>query len=36
LSALPLGIGFFMIGWTDQKKGLHDIVCDTRVIHGKL
>jgi uncharacterized RDD family membrane protein YckC len=25
-----------MIGWTDQKKGLHDIVCDTRVIHGKL
>jgi uncharacterized RDD family membrane protein YckC len=36
LSAIPLGIGFLMIGWTDQKKGLHDIVCDTRVVYGKL
>jgi uncharacterized RDD family membrane protein YckC len=36
LSAIPLGIGFLMIGWTNQKKGLHDIVCDTRVVYGKL
>lgn len=33
LSSLPLCIGFFMIGWTDQKKGLHDIICGTRVIY---
>jgi uncharacterized RDD family membrane protein YckC len=33
ISSLPLGIGFFMVGWTDQKKGLHDMICGTRVIH---
>lgn len=33
LSSLPLLIGFFMIGWTNQKKGLHDMICSTRVIH---
>jgi len=32
VSALPLYIGFAMIGWTDQKKGLHDMMCGTRVI----
>jgi uncharacterized RDD family membrane protein YckC len=36
LSLIPLGIGYLMIGWTDQKKGLHDIVCDTRVVYGTL
>jgi uncharacterized RDD family membrane protein YckC len=35
LSGLPLGVGFLMILWSDQKKGLHDIVCDTRVVYGK-
>jgi uncharacterized RDD family membrane protein YckC len=36
LSALPLCVGYFMIGWTDQKKALHDIVCDTRVVYRRL
>ena len=36
LSALPLYIGFMMIGWNREKMGLHDMVCDTRVIYGKL
>jgi uncharacterized RDD family membrane protein YckC len=36
LSLIPLGIGFFMIGWTDQKKALHDMVCRTRVVRGRL
>jgi uncharacterized RDD family membrane protein YckC len=35
VSALPLYIGFAMIGWTDQKKGLHDMMCGTRVISTK-
>ena len=35
LSSIILGFGFFMIGWSSQKKGLHDIVCGTRVVHGK-
>jgi uncharacterized RDD family membrane protein YckC len=36
LSSLTLLIGFMMIGWTEEKKGLHDIICRTRVIYGKL
>ncbi len=36
ISSIPLYFGFFMIGWTDQKKGLHDIICGTRVVYGKL
>jgi uncharacterized RDD family membrane protein YckC len=36
VSSIPLWLGFFMIGWTDQKKGLHDIICGTRVVYGKL
>jgi uncharacterized RDD family membrane protein YckC len=36
VSSLPLGLGFFMIGWTDQKKGLHDMICGTRVAYGRL
>ena len=35
VSALILSIGFLMIGWTDQKKGLHDMMCGTRVVYGK-
>ena len=31
-SALLLGIGFFMIAWTERKQGLHDIVCGCLVI----
>ncbi|MBP1947484.1 RDD family protein [Virgibacillus litoralis] len=33
LSALPLGIGFLMAGWNEEKKGLHDIICSTRVVY---
>jgi uncharacterized RDD family membrane protein YckC len=33
VSALPAGLGFFMIGWDDQKRGLHDRICDTRVVY---
>jgi uncharacterized RDD family membrane protein YckC len=36
ISSLPFGIGFFMIGWNEEKKGLHDMICKTRVIYGKL
>jgi hypothetical protein len=35
LSLIPLCIGFFMIGWTRQKTGLHDLVCRTRVVYGR-
>jgi uncharacterized RDD family membrane protein YckC len=33
LSALTLGIGYIMAGFDDQKRALHDRICDTRVIH---
>lgn len=36
LDGLTLYIGFMMIGWTREKTALHDIVCRTRVIYGKL
>jgi len=32
ISALILGIGFFMIAWTKKKQGLHDLICDTLVV----
>jgi uncharacterized RDD family membrane protein YckC len=32
LSALPLGLGFLMVGWTSRKRGLHDLVAGTVVI----
>lgn len=35
LSAMILYIGLIMVAFTNQKKGLHDIICDTRVIYGK-
>ena len=36
LSAIIFFVGFLMIFWTDEKKALHDIICRTRVIYGKL
>ncbi|MGO9135257.1 MAG: RDD family protein [Methylovirgula sp.] len=36
ISSLPLCIGFMVIGWNDEKKGFHDMICKTRVIYGKL
>lgn len=35
-SIIPFGIGYMMAGWTNQKKALHDMICDTRVIYGRL
>ena len=32
LSGLILGIGYLMIAFDDQKRGLHDHICNTRVI----
>jgi uncharacterized RDD family membrane protein YckC len=32
LSAFTLGIGFIMVGLRQDKRGLHDLVCDTVVI----
>ena len=33
VSALILGIGYFMAGFDSEKRALHDRVCDTRVIY---
>lgn len=35
LSGFLLGLGYIMIGIGKEKCGLHDILCDTRVIYGK-
>ena len=35
LSAFVLGIGYLLVGLTNEKKGLHDILCDTRVVYEK-
>jgi len=32
LSAIILGIGYFMVAWTQKKQGLHDKIADTVVI----
>jgi len=36
LSFLPFGAGFAMIFWTNERKALHDVLCGTRVVHGRL
>lgn len=33
LSALPMYIGFIMAAFDDEKRALHDRICDTRVIY---
>ena len=35
-SSLPLFLGFVMVFWTDEHKALHDMICGTRVVYGKL
>ncbi len=32
LSAMILGIGYFMVAFDKEKRALHDRICDTRVI----
>src|SRR5262249_54982945 len=33
LSGILLGIGYLMVAFTDEKKGLHDEIADTRVLY---
>ncbi len=33
INLFTLFIGYMMVGWDSQKRGLHDMICDTRVIH---
>lgn len=35
LSGIVLCVGYIMIGIDKEKRGLHDILCDTRVVYGK-
>jgi uncharacterized RDD family membrane protein YckC len=35
LSGLILCIGFIMVGFDSQKRGLHDMICDTRVVKSR-
>jgi uncharacterized RDD family membrane protein YckC len=35
LSVMIMYVGIIMVAFTNQKKGLHDIICGTRVIYGK-
>ena len=32
LSSLILGIGYIMVAFDNEKRGLHDMICDTRVM----
>jgi uncharacterized RDD family membrane protein YckC len=32
LSAIIIFIGYFMIGWTEKKQGLHDMIASTLVV----
>jgi uncharacterized RDD family membrane protein YckC len=34
LSGFTLGVGYIMAAFTDQKRALHDFICDTRVVKG--
>ncbi|NOY75628.1 MAG: RDD family protein [Kiritimatiellaeota bacterium] len=35
LNGFTLYIGYMMAGWDDEKRGLHDRICETRVIYSK-
>ena len=35
ISSFILGIGYFMAGFDDQKRALHDRICETRVIYSR-
>ncbi len=35
VSLLPVGLGYLWIGLTPSKRGWHDYLCDTRVVHAK-
>lgn len=33
LSAIPLDLGYLIVAFDSEKRGLHDYICSTRVIH---
>lgn len=35
LSGVVLGLGYLLIGIDKEKRGIHDILCDTRVVYAK-
>jgi uncharacterized RDD family membrane protein YckC len=35
ISAITFGIGYIMAGFDDQKRALHDRICETRVIYSR-
>lgn len=35
LCSVIMGIGYLMVGIDKEKRGIHDILCDTRVIYAK-
>ena len=35
LSGIFLSIGYILVGLDNEKRALHDILCDTRVIYAK-
>jgi uncharacterized RDD family membrane protein YckC len=35
LSGVLLCIGYLMVAFTQEKTGLHDLLCNTRVVHGR-
>jgi uncharacterized RDD family membrane protein YckC len=35
LTSMTLGLGFVMLVFTKEKTALHDLICKTRVFHGK-
>ena len=36
LSGMILCIGFIIVGFDSQKRGLHDMICDTRVVKSRI
>ena len=35
LTSMTLGLGFLLLIFTKEKTALHDLICNTRVFHGK-
>ena len=35
LCSLSIGIGYIIVGFDREKRGIHDMLCDTRVIYAK-
>lgn len=35
LTSITLGFGFLLLVFTKEKTALHDLICNTRVFHGK-